>query len=432
MSITTILAVYLGLFIIDFLIDWTLDILNLNASLRNRDAIPTAFTGQVEAGEYSRSIDYTLRKGRFGLFRSAFGRVLLLAVLFTGAAGFLDSLISGWNLPSYLHGLLFLLLASAALSLMEFPLSLYSRFVIEEEFGFNTLTMKTMLIDALKGAVLGTILIAALLAGLYGALAWTGRMWWLAAWGFWAAFQLLMVVLYPLVIAPLFNKFEPLPEGSLRNRLEALAERNSFANSGIFVMDGSKRSRHSNAYFTGIGKARRIVIFDTLVESLKEDELEAVLAHEIGHWKHGHIRKSLAITMGLSLVLFALVGRALNWEPLFAAFGLGVPSLHLLLFWLTFFSSPIAALFTPLGNRRSRRHEYQADAFAANAVGTAESMKRALISLGRDNLSNLTPHPAYSAWHYSHPALTERLAALEPTGSVSAADQSEAVTAVSE
>ncbi len=309
--------------------------------------------------------------------------------------------------------MIFLLLTSVAISLLDFPLSLYSRFVIEEEFGFNTLTFKTLMSDTVKEAIVGIILVAALLAGLYAALTWTGQYWWLASWGFWALFQLLMVIIYPLVIAPLFNRFEVLPDGSLKDRLNNLAERSGFSNRGIYVMDGSRRSRHSNAYFTGIGKFRRIVIFDTLISSLEEDELEAVLAHEIGHWKFGHIRKSLILSMIFSLGLFALAGAMLNWGALFEAFGLGEPSLHGLLFWLIFFSSPLGSLLTPLGNRRSRKHEFQADRFAIETVGDADPMKRALINLGRNNLSNLTPHPAYSAWHYSHPALKERLIALD-------------------
>ena len=178
-------------------------------------------------------------------------------------------------------------------------------------------------------------------------------------------------------------------------------------------MDGSRRSRHSNAYFTGLGRFRRIVIYDTLIESREEDELEAVLAHEIGHWKFGHIRKRLLVSSVTSLGLFALVGAVLDWTPLYTAFGFAEPSLHALLFWLTFFSGPLGSLFSPLSNIWSRKHEYQADRFAVEQTEGSQPMRGALLNLGKDNLSNLTPHPAYSFWHYSHPALSERLAALE-------------------
>ncbi len=413
MNPTLIIVLYLGLFALDFLLDWFLDILNINSSLKNRDCIPEAFTDSIDDETYRRSVDYTLRKGRFELLSSLEGRVLVLIVLFTGAAGALDSLLGSWNLPLYWHGLLFLTISSAVLGLAGMPSSLYSRFVIEEEFGFNTMNARGYFSDMLKQLPLGIIILMILLAGLYAALAWTGRWWWMAAWGFWTVFQLLMVVLYPLVIAPIFNKFEPLPEGPLKERLSALAERCEFSNKGIFVMDGSRRSRHSNAYFTGLGKFRRIVIYDTLIESLTKEELEAVLAHEIGHWEFGHIRKRLMVSVISSLGMFALAGILLNWTALFTAFGFAVPSLHGLLFWLIFFSSPVTALFSPLSNIWSRKHEYQADRFAVKQTGGGRFMKGALLKLGKDNLSNLTPHPAYSFWHYSHPALSERLAALD-------------------
>jgi STE24 endopeptidase len=413
MNHRTILIVYLALFIVDFLADWLLDVLNLNESLKRRDEIPGVFRGDVDEETYRRSVDYTQRKGRFGLLLSLQNRILLLVVLFTGAAGALDGLIGLLHLPAYWHGFLFLAAASTALGLVKFPSTLYSRFVVEEEFGFNTTTVKTMASDALKETIVGGVLTAALLGGLYGTRAIAGEWWWLFAWGFWIAFQLLMVVVHPLVIAPLFNKFEPLPDGELKTRLAALAEDCGFENRGIFVMDGSRRSRHSNAYFIGIGRFRRIVLYDTLIEGLGTDELEAVLAHEIGHWKHGHVRKGILIAFAAGLVIFAAVGYAMRWPPFFEAFRFSGPSLHALLIWLSFFSAPIAFLLSPLWNIRSRRQEYQADRYAREKTGGPDAMKGALLSLGRDNLSNLTPHPAYSFWHYSHPTLSERLAALE-------------------
>lgn len=413
MNPTIILSIYLALFVLEFLWDWFLDVMNMNSSLKNRDRIPEVFAGVIDEETYHRSVEYTLRKGRFGLLKSLEGRILILVVLFTGAAGALDNLLYQWNLPVYWHGLLFLSFASVTLSLIDLPSSIYSRFVIEEEFGFNSTTLRTYFGDMVKQIPVAAVILMILMGGLYGAMAWTGLWWWLAAWGFWMIFQLLMVVLYPIVIAPLFNKFEPLPEGSLKSRLSELAERCDFSNRGIFVMDGSRRSRHSNAYFTGLGRFRRIVIFDTLIESLEEEELEAVLAHEIGHWKFGHIRKRLLTASVTSLALFAIVGAILYWEPLYIAFGFSTPSLHVLLFWIIFFSGPLTSLLSPISNIRSRAHEYQADRYAVEHTGGPEAMSAALLNLGKDNLSNLTPHPAYSFWHYSHPALSERLAALQ-------------------
>jgi STE24 endopeptidase len=413
MTTNIILAVYLVLFAAEFLLDWFLDILNINSSLKNRGAVPEQFSKVVDTVTYRRSVDYTLRKGRFGLFTSLEGRAVLLIVLFTGAAGALDDFLGAMIPGAYWHGLIFLAAASVALGIAGLPSSLYSRFVIEEEFGFNTMTARSYLADMVKQIPLALVILMALLGGLYGALAWTGRWWWLAAWGFWMVFQLLMVVLYPLVIAPIFNKFKPLSEGPLKVRLSELAGRCGFPNRGIFVMDGSKRSRHSNAYFTGLGKFRRIVIFDTLMEALEDDELEAVLAHEIGHWKFGHIRKRLAVSALVTLAGFGLIALLLNWTELYIAFGFSSPSIHAMLFWISFFSSPLTSIVSPMSNIWSRKHEYQADKFAAAQTSGPPAMKRALLNLGRDNLSNLTPHPAYSFWHYSHPALGERLKALE-------------------
>ena len=410
----TILLIWLLVFIIEFLIDWSLDILNISTILKNRGSIPPAFNGLITEFRLHRSADYSLRKARFGLFTGIQSRLVVIIVLTRGGAGALDTfteMLSGGSSP-YWHGLLFLALSSLALTIIGLPASLYSRFVIEEEFGFNTAGFRTFLADTLKSLILGGILLMALLAGIHAARTWFDSLWWLIAWAFFTLFQLLLTVIYPVLIAPLFNRFEPLAEGELKTRLETLARRCRFAVGGIYTMDGSRRSRHSNAYFTGIGRLRRIVIFDTLIDTLSIDELEAVLAHEIGHWKHGHIRRGLIISVAVSLILFALAGIALEQPPLYRAFGLNGPSLHGLIFLLTFFAAPFTSFLTPLANALSRHHEYQADRFAAARTGGPAAMRAALLQLSRDNLSNLTPHPAYSAWHYSHPAPAERLAAL--------------------
>ena len=414
----TILLIWLLVFLIEFLIDWSLDIMNINTIIKNRGSVPPAFTGIITESRLQRSADYSLRKARFGLLTGIQSRLVVILVLTLGGAGALDTftrMLTGGASP-YWHGLSFLAAASLALTLIGLPASLYFRFVIEEEFGFNTAGFRTFLADNLKSLIIGGILLAALLAGLQAALNRFGTLWWLAAWAFFTLFQLFLTIIYPVLIAPLFNKFAPLAEGELKNRLETLARQCRFAVGGIYTMDGSRRSRHSNAYFTGIGRLRRIVIFDTLIDTLSTDELEAVLAHEIGHWKHGHIRRRLVTSIALSLALFALAGTALSWRPLYTAFGLSGPSLHGLIFLLIFFAAPFTSFFTPAANAVSRKHEYQADRFAAAQTGGPAAMRSALIQLSRDNLSNLTPHPAYSFWHYSHPAPAERLAALAPDG----------------
>jgi len=410
---TLVLAIYLGVFALEFLVDWFLDILNINFALKNRDLVPANLEVHVDKSTYARSVEYSLRKARFGLVRSSAGRALVLIILFTGAAGTLDILVGSMNLSPYWRGLIFLVSASMLLWMAALPGSLYSQFVIEEEFGFNTTSLRTFFSDIAKKAPIALLILVALLGGLHAILELAGDWWWLWAWVFWILFQLLMAVLFPLLIAPLFNKFTALPEGALRRRLAALADRCDFPNQGVFVTDGSRRSRHSNAYFTGIGKARRIVIFDTLVESLEEGEIEAVLAHEIGHWKFGHIHRRLALSALGSLILFGLIRLILGWEGFFLAFGFSSPSLHALLFCLVFYLGPLSSFLSPILNFWFRKHEYQADQFALKRLDNSTPLKGALLKLGKNNLSNLRPHPVYSFWHYSHPALPERLAALE-------------------
>lgn len=407
-----ILIIWTGFFILDFIVDWLLGILNINTILKNKGAVPENLTDSIDEETYRRSVDYSLCKANFGLFSGVQERVMMILILVSQAVGILDGILGEWRLSAYWHGLLFLVISSWAVGLIRLPASLYAKFVIEEKFGFNTSSFRTCIKDAVLGMIVGIVLLIALLGGLYAVMALSGGYWWLTAWGFVGIFQFLLTILYPMIIAPLFNKFEALPEGELKNCLDALAERCRFAVKGIFVMDGSRRSRHSNAYFTGFGKFRRIVIFDTLIESLSIDELEAVLAHEIGHWKHGHIRKQLIIGIVLNLALFALAGWALNWPPLFQAFGFAAPSLHGFIVLTVFFATPIMSFFSPLTNSLARKYEYQADGFACKQTGGPDAMKSALLNLSRDNLSNLTPHPAYSFWHYSHPALSERLKAL--------------------
>lgn len=412
MTAQAILIVWIVFFLLEFFFSWILDILNLNRTIKNRSTVPAAFDTLVDDETYKRSTQYTLRKGRFGLFSSFQGHLFLVLILAFNAAGAFDMLLSSWELPEYWRGFLFLAGASAVMELAGLPASLYFRFIIEEEFGFNTSGFKIFLTDMIKSALLGTLLLMLLLAGLYAVRIVAASWWWLAAWAFVAFFQLMIMLLYPLLIAPLFNKFEPLPDGELKNRLNALALRCDFKVKEIFVMDGSRRSRHSNAYFTGIGRSRRIVIFDTLIDSLSPGELEAVLAHEIGHWKHGHLKKMILLSLVSTLGFFAIAGLAIKWGTLFEAFGFSEISFHALLFLLLFFSEPLKFFFTPLFNLGSRKHEYQADAYACLQCSGPESLIHALLNLSRDNLSNLTPHPLYSFWHYSHPSLSERITAL--------------------
>jgi STE24 endopeptidase len=310
----------------------------------------------------------------------------------------------------------FLFAVGFGISMPGLPFDWYGQFRLEERFGFNTTTQRTWWLDRLKGLVLAVVLGYPLLVLILKIVEWMGARWWLWAWGAMLAFQLLMLVLAPVLIMPLFNKFTPLPEGSLRERLLKLAERTSFVAKSIQMMDGSKRSRHSNAFFTGFGRFRKIVLFDTLIQQLSEPELEAVLAHEIGHYKKKHIPKMLAFSALSSLAAFYAVSVLANEAWFYRAFGFepGNIAPALLLFGLL--AGVVTFWFSPLAHWWSRRYEYQADAFAAEVMNEAQSLVGALRKLNEKNLSNLTPHPLYSGFYYSHPTLLERERALVGQG----------------
>jgi STE24 endopeptidase len=384
----------------------------------HRDAVPAAFEGTVPLAAHQRAADYTLAKGRFGLLEVAFGSAVLLGWTLLGGldalnAALRDVLQPRFGAMAYQLGLLaaFTLVSGA----IDLPFDLYRTFRIEQRHGFNRITPRLFIVDRLKGLVLAAALglpLAALVLWIMGA---AGTRWWLVAWVVWTGFQLLMLVLYPTVIAPMFNKFEPLPDESLRTRVQALMQRCGFSAKGLFVMDGSRRSAHGNAYFTGLGAAKRVVFFDTLLAKLTPAEVEAVLAHELGHFKHRHVMQRMVLIFGASLAGLALLG----WLSTQAWFytGLGVQpnlaapndALALLLFMLAlppfvYFLSPLAALY-------SRRHEFQADAYAC-AQSDGAALASALLKLHEDNASTLTPDPLYVRFYYSHPPAGERLAAL--------------------
>jgi STE24 endopeptidase len=382
---------------------------------RHRDAVPTAFAQTITPEAHRKAADYTITKTRFGLLELALESALLLAWTLLGGLDWLNATLLaalGGGMVQQLALLATFVLIGGLVSL---PMGWWSTFRIEERFGFNKMTLGMWVGDLLKGSLVGALIglpIVALMLWLMGT---AGPLWWIWAWGAWMAFNLLLLVLYPTVIAPMFNKFEPLKDEDLKSRVNALMQRCGFAASGLFVMDGSKRSAHANAYFTGFGAAKRVVFFDTLLQQLSPTEIDAVLAHELGHYKRRHIIKRIAMMFAVSLVGFALLG----WASQQAWFylGLGVtPSmdapndaLALLLFMLviplfTFFLSPLTA-------QLSRRHEFEADAYAvAQTSGT--DLASALLKLYKDNASTLTPDPVYARFYYSHPPASERLARL--------------------
>jgi len=386
--------------------------LNRRHVLAHAGEIPLAFREIIDAPAYKKSVEYTLAKARFGNIEDTYSTAVLLIFLFSGVLPWALQLFSSgpgqsaWALAAFLFAVGF------AMSLLGWPFDWFSQFRLEEKFGFNTSTPKIWWTDRLKGLLLALVLGYPLLVLILKIVQWTGTWWWLWAWAALLAFQLLMSVLAPVLILPLFNKFTPLPEGSLRERLLELARRTRFRAKSIQLMDGSKRSRHSNAFFTGFGRFRKIVLFDTLVQQLSEPELEAVLAHEIGHYKKKHIPKMLAFSAVASLVGFYLISVLARQVWFYHAFGFepGNIAPALLLFGLL--AGTVTFWFSPLIHWWLRHYEYQADAFAARVMNEVQSLVGALRKLNEKNLSNLTPHPLYSGFYYSHPTLLEREQAL--------------------
>ena len=381
---------------------------------QHRDAVPEKFAGTVTLDAHQKAADYTIAKTRFGLLELALGTAVLLGWTLLGGLDALNGFLLGIVGAGMARQIALLVAFALIGGLIDLPLVWYQTFVIEERFGFNKMSFRLWMVDLLKSSLVGAVIgvpIAALVLWLMGA---AGSRWWLWAWAVWMGFNLLLLMVYPTFIAPLFNKFKPLDDEVLKRRVTALMQRCGFAAKGLFVMDGSKRSAHANAYFTGFGAAKRVVFYDTLLAKLSPGEVDAVLAHELGHFKHRHIIKRIVSMFALSLAGFALLGwlstqgwfyTGLGTHPsLFA----GTPNdaLALLLFML---AAPVFSLFvSPLFARISRKHEFEADSYAV-AQTSAADLSTALLKLYKDNASTLTPDPVYVKFYYSHPPASERL-----------------------
>ena len=382
----------------------------------HRATVPAAFADRIGIAAHQKAADYTVTRTRFGVIETLVDGAVLLALTLGGGLAALVAWTAGMSGGPLVQDLALIVAVGVISGLVGLPFSYWQTFVIEARFGFNKTTLRLWLADLVKGVAVGAALglpLAALVLWLMRA---AGPMWWLWTWGVWIGFQFLVLALYPTVIAPLFNKFSPLPPGPARDRIEALLARCGFAARGLYVMDGSRRSSHGNAFFTGFGRARRIVFFDTLLERLAPDEIEAVLAHELGHYKRRHVIKRIVWMAVVSLGFLALLAWLMT-SPWFYD-GLGVPptmerpGVALILFFLTL---PVFTfLFGPLASLYSRRHEFEADAFAAEQA-SAVALVQALVKLYEDNASTLTPDPVHSAFYDSHPPAAVRIARLRAT-----------------
>ena len=407
MTYALIIALITGI-----LLQWRLSMRHIRHVGANRDKVPDEFTDKIPLDAHQKAADYTCAKTRMRLADLLLSSLLLLIWTLGGGLDLLDAAILPYQLSPLWTGTIFILATVLIASLLELPLSLYRTFGLEQRFGFNKMTPALFVSDLCKNALLmlaiGTPLIMLVLWFMDNAGAW----WWLYVWLTWLGFNLVMVWAYPAFIAPLFNKFRPLQNTELADRIAALLDRNGFTSNGIFVMDGSTRSTHGNAYFTGLGANKRIVFFDTLIDELSYYEIEAVLAHELGHFKCGHIKKRLSILGATFLAGFAILGVLMQQPWFYAGLGVSEPSTYMALTLFVLVAPAFTFFLQPLFSAVSRKHEFEADDFAREQV-QAGSLINALVKLYKENANTLTPDPMYSAFHDSHPPAPIRVAHLE-------------------
>ncbi|HXV21287.1 MAG TPA: M48 family metallopeptidase [Desulfuromonadales bacterium] len=386
--------------------------LNLRHLKRHGATVPPEFAGAVDPEVLRRTAAYTLAQSRLGLVESLFGAALTLAFLFGGLLPLYDRWVASLSGSFVLAGLLFFLGLQLAQTLLDIPFSLYRNFMLEARFGFNVMSGRLWLTDLVKSTLLSLVLLGLLTAGALAIIQASPQRWWLWVWALVALVTLFLMYLSPTLIEPLFYKFEPVRDEELKARIEALTAKAGLQVSAVQQVDASRRSRHSNAYFTGIGRVKRIVLFDTLLAQMTHDEILAILAHEAGHWKQGHIRRRLWAAELLSLAAFCLAFHLLQWGGLPQLLGFPQSSFFAQVVILGFLGSLVSFPLTPFGSWLSRRHERQADRFACRLTGEPASLASALIKLAKENLANLHPHPLYAWFHYSHPPIVVRVREL--------------------
>jgi STE24 endopeptidase len=382
------------------------------AVLRHRAEVPEAFRAQIDLAAHQKAADYTVASAQIGRWDNLLDAALALLLTLGGGLNAIDSAWQAAHLPAVWHGTVVVLSSFLLVSLIGLPLSLWRTFGVEARFGFNRMTVGLFVADLFKGLLLGLVLGGPLVFVILWLMQRAGSLWWLYAWFVWLAFTLLITWAWPTLIAPLFNKFTPLSDEALKQRTEALLQRCGFSSRGVFVMDGSRRSVHGNAYFTGVGRSKRIVFFDTLLERLQIAEVEAVLAHELGHFRLHHVRWRLVLSLAFGLGGLALLGWLTQWPDFYRAFGIATPSPHAALLLFVFVLPVFTYFTTPLGAWWSRKHEFEADEFAAK-FADARQLAEALVKLYRDNATTLTPDRLHSAFYDSHPPALVRISRLQ-------------------
>jgi STE24 endopeptidase len=420
MSPAFVLILFLVLLLVAELADLILLSLNISHVKRHSSSLPKELSEMLGQEQAEKNAQYTLATLRYSRVSQIFQLLLVLFVVISGFLGFFERALFSipWvsALGAYSRSVIYILGLALLNSFVSIPFSLYKTFVLEEKFGFNTQSFGSWVKDFIKQLLVSFVLLVPLMYLLLFIMAELGNSWWVWASVLVIGFSLLMQIIYPTIIAPIFNKFSKL-QGELKESIVALCERLEFPLAEVYEVDGSTRSKHSNAYFAGLGKSKRIVLYDTLIQSLKPQQLLAVLAHEIGHEKRAHIKKMIALSSIQTVFIFWLLSCFMNEEAFYLAFGFHHMSYHAALVLFSLFIGPLLYWLAPLFNGLLRKHEYEADAYAAAAMGSSVPLKEALLTLAQDNLSNLWPHPWYSFVHYSHPTLLERMDALEKVDS---------------
>ncbi len=408
----TFTLIFLIALFISTAVELWLDQRHLKSVMQHRSAVPERFADAISLEAHQKAADYTSTKLKVGFWAGLYGLGLLLVWTMGGGLDVLDNMVRDLGWSELTTGVVFILVFSMLGSLLDLPFSIYNTFVVEQKFGFNKMTAKLFITDMLKGGALMLLLAAPLIWVILWLMQSAGNLWWLWAWAVWVGFSLLMMWAYPTFIAPLFNKFEPMKNQDLKQAIESLLKRCGFESNGLYQMDGSKRSSHGNAYFTGFGKTKRIVFYDTLLEQLSTNETLAVLAHELGHFKRNHIKKRMIVTFSIFLAGFAIMGWLAEQDWFYAGLGVSQPSNYVLLILFMLAMPVFTFILSPMMSMYSRKHEFEADDYAKEHADAADLIS-ALVKMYEDNAATLTPDPLYSAWHDSHPPAPIRITHLE-------------------
>ncbi|UCD33122.1 MAG: M48 family metallopeptidase, partial [Desulfobacterales bacterium] len=387
------LSAYIAIYVTSFALSVFIDWLNVKYLEKHGRKVPAAFEGMIDAGELKKISQYTTDNIRFKRVESGMGKMFFLFIILSGILPWLAEAVNQQHF--LLAGLLFFSVPGLVEAIASLPFDYYHSFVLEEKYGFNTKTLTIWLADIIKSFLIMIVLGAFLLSALLLMLKYAGPSWWIWAWIVLLMFQLLMTILYPTVIAPIFNTFTPVKDGDLKTGIEKLAKGEGINVAGIYQMDATRRTRHTNAYLAGLGKAKRIVLFDSLIQGHDHEEILAILAHEIGHLKKNHIKKQLAVVSLVSLLLFYLASKLLVWDVMYTTFGFSIMPQYVGLFLVGILWGPLSFFLSPIGMALSRKYEREADDYSQRALKTAKPLSKALKKMARENLSNLTPHPLY-------------------------------------